>query len=90
MRQAYARFGSVLAIIRRTLFIVDCCVCLAVGVVCAAPVYGGWYRAQLVQADEEANECDLRLVDIGGYVHMDAAAPKQIRQVPAGWLCIDL
>ena len=52
---------------------------LVVGVICAAPMYNGWYRAQVVQYHEETDECDIRYVDYGGYMRMQGCLLRQIR-----------
>lgn len=49
------------------------------GVICAAPMLNGWYRAQIVQSYGETDEADLRFVDYGGYCREPASALRQIR-----------
>ena len=39
---------------------------LAAGVICAAPVMEGWYRAQVVEVSHETDEVDVRFLDYGG------------------------
>ncbi|GLH14573.1 Tudor and KH domain-containing protein homolog [Gryllus bimaculatus] len=49
------------------------------GIVVAAPVMGSWYRAEVVAAEEEADSCQVRYVDYGGYEVQQNAALRQIR-----------
>lgn len=49
------------------------------GVICVAPTMGGWYRAQVVAADAEADACDIKFVDYGGYLTVDNSVLRQIR-----------
>lgn len=50
-----------------------------VGVICAAPVLGGWYRAQTMDVYEETDEALVRFVDYGGYCRVPASDLRQIR-----------
>ncbi|XP_013383304.1 A-kinase anchor protein 1, mitochondrial isoform X2 [Lingula anatina] len=52
---------------------------IEVGVICAAPMMDGWYRAQVVSVQDETDECDIKYVDYGGYARIQACALKQIR-----------
>jgi hypothetical protein len=56
-------------------------ICCEVGVICAAPRANDWYRAQVMQTYPDTDEYDLKLVDVGGYVHMTGALLRQIRSV---------
>ncbi|XP_013787306.1 uncharacterized protein LOC106471261 isoform X1 [Limulus polyphemus] len=49
------------------------------GVICAAPMMGGWYRAQLVYMYEDTEECDIKYVDYGGYSKVSVSSLRQIR-----------
>ncbi|XP_001199246.3 A-kinase anchor protein 1, mitochondrial [Strongylocentrotus purpuratus] len=49
------------------------------GVICAAPVMDGWYRAQVVEVTHETDEVDVRFLDYGGYARVEAYALRQIR-----------
>ena len=49
------------------------------GVICAAPMLGGWYRAQVVCTYEDTDECDIKYVDYGGYARVQACVLRQIR-----------
>jgi len=50
-----------------------------VGVVCVALIDGYWYRVQVISVCPEIDECDVKLVDYGGYVRVPGTALKQIR-----------
>ena len=52
---------------------------LAVGVLCAAPMFDSWFRAQIVQAYPDRDECDIKFVDFGGYASMHGSMLRQIR-----------
>lgn len=54
---------------------------LSVGVICAAPMYSGWYRAQVCSYDEDTDECDIKFVDYGGYLRVKSSVLRQIRCV---------
>ena len=47
--------------------------------ICAAPVAGGWYRAQVVAFYPDTDEIDVRFMDYGGYSRIPAALARQIR-----------
>ena len=49
------------------------------GVICAAPMLNGWYRAQIMAVYEESDECDIKYVDYGGYSRISSLCLKQIR-----------
>lgn len=49
------------------------------GVICAAPMMQGWYRAQVVTVDAETDDCVIKFLDYGGYATIAASALKQIR-----------
>lgn len=49
------------------------------GVICAAPVMDGWYRAQVVEVSQETDEIDVRFLDYGGYARIEGYALRQIR-----------
>ncbi|XP_072163334.1 uncharacterized protein [Diadema setosum] len=49
------------------------------GVICAAPVMDGWYRAQVVEVSHEADEVDVRFLDYGGYARLEGYTLRQIR-----------
>uniref|UniRef100_T1J2M7 Tudor domain-containing protein n=1 Tax=Strigamia maritima TaxID=126957 RepID=T1J2M7_STRMM len=46
--------------------------------ICAAPVLGGWYRAQVTHVFNE-RECGVKYLDYGGYAKVPTASLKQIR-----------
>lgn len=50
-----------------------------VDAICAAPTMGGWYRAQIISVDEKLNSCDVKFLDYGGYLTVDASSLRQIR-----------
>lgn len=50
-----------------------------VDAICAAPTMGGWYRAQIISVDEKSNSCDVKFLDYGGYLTVDASSLRQIR-----------
>ncbi|ESN93761.1 hypothetical protein HELRODRAFT_103283 [Helobdella robusta] len=52
---------------------------IEIGVVCVVPLYGYWYRCQVVQVYPDADNCDVKLVDYGGYIVVSATTLKQIR-----------
>lgn len=56
-----------------------CYLCSLDGVICAAPVMDGWYRAQVVEVTHETDEVDVRFLDYGGYARVEAYALRQIR-----------
>ncbi|XP_013775508.1 A-kinase anchor protein 1, mitochondrial-like [Limulus polyphemus] len=49
------------------------------GVICAAPVMDGWFRAQIVHVYDGMEECDVKFVDYGGYSCLPVASLRQIR-----------
>ncbi|XP_053375515.1 A-kinase anchor protein 1, mitochondrial-like [Mercenaria mercenaria] len=49
------------------------------GVICAAPMLNGWYRAQIMASHEDSDECDVKYVDYGGYSRVSSMLLKQIR-----------
>lgn len=49
------------------------------GVICAAPVMDGWFRAQTVEKYDENDEVLVKFVDYGGYLRIGAADLRQIR-----------
>ncbi|KAJ9574991.1 hypothetical protein L9F63_007819, partial [Diploptera punctata] len=49
------------------------------GVICVAPAMGGWYRAQVVSAEPESEQCDIKFVDYGGYMTIECSLLRQIR-----------
>uniref|UniRef100_A0A915KY15 Tudor domain-containing protein n=1 Tax=Romanomermis culicivorax TaxID=13658 RepID=A0A915KY15_ROMCU len=49
------------------------------GVVCAAPVIDGWFRAQTTQTYDETDEVLVKFVDYGGYLKLPANDLRQIR-----------
>jgi A-kinase anchor protein 1 len=49
------------------------------GVICAAPIAGGWYRAQTMDVDEDADEVLVKFVDYGGYSKIPISDLRQIR-----------
>lgn len=49
------------------------------GVICAAPVMDGWFRAQTIEMCEEAEECLVKFVDYGGYLKIPSNDLRQIR-----------
>ncbi|KAK6637905.1 hypothetical protein RUM44_008327 [Polyplax serrata] len=49
------------------------------GILCAAPVHNGWYRAQITSMDAENKMCDVKFVDYGGYMTMPVSMLRQIR-----------
>ena len=50
-----------------------------VGVICAAPMMQGWYRAQVVEVYPERDECDIKFLDYGGYARIECTGLRQIR-----------
>lgn len=52
---------------------------LEVGVICVAPMFRGWYRAQIVQTYPDTDECDIKFVDFGGYMSVHGSILRQIR-----------
>ena len=54
-------------------------VIFSVGVLCAAPLFNSWFRAQVVSVFEETDECDIRYVDYGGYAKVSCSTLRQIR-----------
>ena len=48
------------------------------GMICAAPVMGGWYRAVITKA-HDTEECDVMFVDYGGYLKLPVSSLRQIR-----------
>ncbi|CAK8676497.1 uncharacterized protein LOC143445105 [Clavelina lepadiformis] len=50
-----------------------------VGLICAAPQQGLWYRAQIVQCFEETEEIQIKFMDYGGYATVAGKCIKQIR-----------
>ncbi|XP_071790548.1 A-kinase anchor protein 1, mitochondrial-like [Asterias amurensis] len=52
---------------------------IEVGVICAAPIMQGWYRAQVVDIYPDTEEVDLKFLDYGGYARTDSCVLKQIR-----------
>jgi len=48
-------------------------------VVCVAPTHGGWYRAQIMSVDEDANTSEIKFLDYGGYMALDNSSLRQIR-----------
>jgi A-kinase anchor protein 1 len=52
---------------------------IEVGVICAAPMFNGWYRAQVVANYEESDEVDVKYVDYGGYMRVSSCVLRQIR-----------
>lgn len=49
------------------------------GVICAAPMLNGWYRAQIMAVHDDTDECDIKYVDYGGYSRISSQCLKQIR-----------
>lgn len=49
------------------------------GVICAAPMLNGWYRAQIMSTYDALDECDIKYVDYGGYSRIASSLLKQIR-----------
>jgi len=54
---------------------------IVAGVICSAPVFNDWCRAQVVQSYLDTDEYDLKLVDYGGYLHLPGTSLRQIRYV---------
>lgn len=52
---------------------------IVVGVICAAPMLNGWYRAQISAVGEESDECDIKYVDYGGFSRVQGNTLRQIR-----------
>lgn len=48
-------------------------------VVCAAPMMGGWFRAQIMYVHENMEDCDIKFVDYGGYSRVPVSSLRQIR-----------
>ncbi|GIX82310.1 a-kinase anchor protein 1, mitochondrial [Caerostris extrusa] len=49
------------------------------GVICAAPVLNGWYRAQVIYVYENEIDCELKFVDYGGFSQAPISSLRQIR-----------
>ncbi|XP_015921172.1 uncharacterized protein [Parasteatoda tepidariorum] len=49
------------------------------GVICAAPVYRGWYRAQVVYICDNSSDCGIKFVDYGGFSQVPISSLRQIR-----------
>lgn len=49
------------------------------GIICAAHVWGGWYRALVVGPSEDSDECDVKFLDYGGYMTLSTSLLRQIR-----------
>lgn len=49
------------------------------GVICAAPVLRGWYRAQVIYVYENEVDCELKFVDYGGFTQAPTSSLRQIR-----------
>lgn len=49
------------------------------GIICAAHVWNGWYRALVVGPSEESDECDVKFLDYGGYMTLSTSLLRQIR-----------
>ncbi|GBM27882.1 A-kinase anchor protein 1, mitochondrial [Araneus ventricosus] len=49
------------------------------GVICAAPVLRGWYRAQVIHVYENDVDCELKFVDYGGFSTSPISSLRQIR-----------
>ncbi|KAK2714856.1 hypothetical protein QYM36_009155 [Artemia franciscana] len=48
--------------------------------ICAAPAYGGWYRARVISnEDSGVEDVDVSFVDYGGFARLQASSLKQIR-----------
>ncbi|CAH1397924.1 unnamed protein product [Nezara viridula] len=47
--------------------------------VCAAPAIEGWYRAQIIQVEEDGLHCTVKYLDYGGYSRILATDLRQIR-----------
>ena len=52
---------------------------IEVGVICAAPMMDGWYRAQIIAFDEHVLAVDVKYMDYGGYGRVPLSTLKQIR-----------
>lgn len=49
------------------------------GVICAAPVMNGWFRAQIIYVFENRTECEIKFVDYGGFSQVPISSLRQIR-----------
>ncbi|KAM7312074.1 A-kinase anchor protein 1, mitochondrial [Ixodes scapularis] len=49
------------------------------GIICAAQVCGGWFRALVVGTSEDGEECDIKFLDYGGYMRLATSLLRQIR-----------
>ncbi|CAN7985190.1 unnamed protein product [Ixodes hexagonus] len=49
------------------------------GIICAAQVCGGWFRALVVGTTEDGEECDIKFLDYGGYMRLATSLLRQIR-----------
>lgn len=49
------------------------------GIICAAQVCGGWFRALVVGTTENGDECDIKFLDYGGYMRLATSLLRQIR-----------
>lgn len=54
---------------------------IVAGCYCAAPAYsyGGWYRAQVLQATGNQDEVQILYMDYGGYARVSASSLRQLR-----------
>ena len=46
-----------------------------------APFEDKWYRAQVMKSYDDADQCDLKFVDVGGYIRLPSCELRQIRLV---------
>lgn len=49
------------------------------GIICAAQVCGGWFRALVVAPSDENEDCDIKFLDYGGYMTLSTSLLRQIR-----------
>lgn len=47
--------------------------------ICAAPAMGGWYRAQIIDVNEDNKTVDVRFLDYGGFLTLETPDLRKIR-----------
>jgi len=64
-------------------YVIGLLFCCPENTLCAAPMFGGWFRALVISYNPDSDECFIRFVDYGGYAQLAAHLLQQIR-----WLII--
>lgn len=49
-------------------------------ILCVAPKDGRWHRAQIMEFGEGGVNCEVRLMDVGGYATVEVSTLRQIRE----------